>query len=234
MGKIIVFDLYDTVLKDITFDFNAGIRYLYDTFFTEKCSWQEMMDYEETFSWLYEKRKTDGSEVCLIRDEIPMFFQKFGVELPEDMEELEYRMMDAAQKVTLPEEVRDTLEKLHGKKIPIYILSNSIFTGQATERLLREFGILDYFEKVYVSADYGVRKPSEKFFQIALEEMQKENPGMEKKDILYVGNDYRTDVGGATAMGFHTIWYNVRHLENTQNIEITEADDFRKILELAE
>lgn len=38
MAKIIVFDLYDTVLKNISFNFDEGLTYLYDNFFSEVCS----------------------------------------------------------------------------------------------------------------------------------------------------------------------------------------------------
>lgn len=32
-NKVVVFDLYDTVLKGIAFDFDNGIAYLHRTFF---------------------------------------------------------------------------------------------------------------------------------------------------------------------------------------------------------
>lgn len=111
------------------------------------------------------------------------------------------------------------------------------FTGKAIERLLEDFGILQYFTKVYASADYGVRKPGEKFFGIAIEEILEKHPGMEKNDILYVGNDYVTDyvtdVQGANAAGRDVAWYNVKGLPNEKGIctcNITKLNEILNVI----
>ena len=234
MKKIIIFDLYDTLLKDISFDFNNGINYLYNVFFEQPCSLKEFRDYAETFLPLYEKRKVDYSEVCLIRDEIPLFFEKFEVTKPETFEELDYEVMNKMQKVTLLEDVRYTLNELQKQGIEMYILSNSIFTGKSARQLLRDFGILHYFNQIFSSADYNVRKPSKQFYQIAINEILSDNHKVKKKDILYVGNDYITDVMGATSMGLSTVWYNVNHLPNQNKINIMEIDDFKQLIEIVQ
>lgn len=233
MQKVIVFDLYDTVLKDISFDFEAGIDYLYNEFFVSVCTWKELIEYTKSFLTLYEKRNVDLSEVCLIKDEIPLLFEKFGVCIPQDMEALEYEIMSHMQKVTLLDEVRYTLKELYKQGKIMYILSNSIFTEIAARKLLDEFGVLQYFTKVYSSADYGIRKPSAKFFQIAIEEIMVKFPKLKKKDILYVGNDYITDVKGAASYGLRTVWYNVKHNSNKDNVDVVDIDDFAKLLELS-
>lgn len=234
LKKVILFDLYDTVLKDVSFDFSKGIKYLYDNFFGEKCSLTDIIDYAETFLPLYDRRKIDYSEVCLIRDEVPHFFDKFDVLKPEVLDELEYAIMNHMQNVTLLEDVRYTLNELQKLDIKMYILSNSIFTGSATRRLLSDFGILHYFEKVFSSADYKVRKPSKEFYQLAITEILSVNHGVEKDEILYVGNDYITDVIGATSVGLKTVWYNVNHLPNQKRLNIFEIDSFRQLLSITQ
>ena len=234
MKKVILFDLYDTVLKDISFDFDAGIVYLYNTFFSKVCSLEEMINYAETFLPLYDKRKIDYSEICLIKDEIPLFFDKFRVPLPEIFDEIEYTIMNQMQKVTLIDEVRYTLGELQKQGITMYILSNSIFTANSANKLLNDFGIIDYFEKIYSSADYGVRKSSSRFYQIAIAEILANNPELSKDDILYVGNDYDTDIIGATSVGLSTVWYNVKHLINEKNICTIDTDNFKILLEIVE
>ncbi len=234
MAKAVIFDLYDTVLKDLSFSFNAGMDYLYDSFFKDACIKEEFLLYEETFSPLYEKRKVDNSEVTFIKDEVPLLFEHFQVALPENLDDLEYNIMNHMQENTLLDEVRETLETLDKQNVPMYILSNSIFSGRAAERFLQSFGILEYFEKVMSSADYGIRKPSEKLFQIAVDTAIKNHPELCKEDILFVGNDYRMDAQGASAAGLRTVWYNVKHLANENNIDVIEVDDFREIGKLVD
>lgn len=230
--KVVIFDLYDTVLKDISFDFDKGIVYLYNTFFKQVCTLNEFKEYANTFIPLYEKRKIDNSEICLIEDEIFSYFEKFGGLRLVNFEELEYAVMNQMQKVTLLDEVRYTLDELHNQGTRMYILSNSIFTGQSNRRLLNDFEILPYFKKVFSSADYRVRKPSSHFYQIAIEEILLTNPQIEKGDILYIGNDYVTDVIGATSAGLDTVWYNVNHLPNSRGVDILDIDDFKQLIEI--
>jgi putative hydrolase of the HAD superfamily len=142
--------------------------------------------------------------------------------------------MNQMQKVTLIDEVRYTLGELQKQGITMYILSNSIFTANSANKLLNDFGIIDYFEKIYSSADYGVRKPSSRFYQIAIAEILANNPELTKDDILYVGNDYDTDIIGATSVGLSTVWYNEKHLINEKNICTIDTDNFKILLEIVE
>lgn len=230
MKKVILFDLYDTVLKDAFFSFRQGIQWLHENFFNKVCTWEVFESYVETFAFIYAKRKEDNSEVHLMQDEIVEIFEHFNASLPEDMVELEYNLMNQMQQETLLEDVRETLTELQKRSFGMYILSNSIFTGKVTERLLGEFDVLKYFNKVFASADYGIRKPHPGFFQIAVDEIQKDYPGVHKKDILYVGNDYRTDVEGASLAGLEVAWYNVQQLPDEKGICTYNITKFNEIL----
>ena len=223
--KVMIFDLYDTVLMNDNFMFENGLKYLYETYFSNKCTFDEFIKYAESFLPLYEKRKTDHVEICLINDELPLIFKKYGIDLPKDIDELEYNVMNKMQKVFLTADVKETLEELWKEDIKMYILSNSIFTGKAAEKLLEEFDILQYFEGIFSSADYKIRKPNKKFFEIALNCI---NSNL--NDMVYVGNDYNTDVKGATAIGLSAIWLNIKHHENKEDVECIEVDNFKEIL----
>ena len=91
---------------------------------------------------------------------------------------------------------------------------------------------MKYFKKVYASADYGVRKPGWKFFDIAIEEIKENHPGMDKREMLYIGNDYLTDVQGAKAAGLDVVWYNVKQLPDEKGICTYNIARFHEILEV--
>ncbi len=230
MKRIFVFDLYDTVLTDISFSFLDGLKYLHDNFFISKCSFDELNEYSETFLPLYEKRKTQNVEICLIKDEIPFYFNRFGVDLPSNIDDLEYTVMNIMQKVYLEEPIKNTIRALYDNNVEMYILSNSIFRGVAAERLLKEHSLLQYFKALYSSADYGIRKPDKKFFDIAVDEVIKNNPGYSRNSITYIGNDYRSDVHGGLSAGLKTIWYNVKSKENVDKVDCQVINDFSELL----
>lgn len=232
MSRILLSDLYDTVLKDGSFDFQRGMRYLYDLHFAAHCTWEEFQEYENTFYPLYESRKADNREISLMRDEVIPIFEKFGAQPPADLDELEFGIMDHMQENTLLDKVRSTLQALDAQGVPMYILSNAVFSERSARRILDRFGIEQYFSKVYSSADHGVRKPGREFFDIAVGEILAAHPECKKEDILYVGNDYITDVTGGILAGLDTVWYNVNHLNDSEGLNAREIDDFRKLLEV--
>ena len=234
MSRIYLFDLYDTVLKDISFEFQQGMRFLYDSHFSSVCPWEAFSEFESTFSHLYEQRKVENTEISLIRDEVLPIFQKFGVLPPDDLDELDFQIMDHTQKETLRPSVRKTLEELRGQNFPMYILSNAIFTAKSARRLLQRFGVDEYFRRVYSSADHGVRKPNPRFFEIAIHDILAENPGVVRSDILYVGNDYITDVTGGILAGLPTVWYNVDKKADRDGLGVRSISDFCELLEESE
>lgn len=231
MRKIFLFDLYDTVLKDVSFQFERGMRFLYDRYFSSVCSWEQFCEYVNTFFPLYEQRKIGHTEVSLIRDEVIPIFEKFGTALPADLDELDFQIMDHMQEETLLPSVRETLAELKGRGIPMYILSNAIFSGVSAERLLARFGIGQYFDKVYSSADYGIRKPNRKFFDLAVGEILAANPGAKRDEIIYVGNNYDADVAGGVLAGLRTVWYNVDGKPDRDGFGVRSVSDFRELLE---
>ena len=146
MSKIIMFDLYDTLLKGMSFDFNKGVEYLHEAFFKDKCSLEEIIEYSESFLPLYAKRKEKNTELCFISDELPLYFERYGVKMPKDLYAIEYAFLEHLKEDILLDEVKETLEILHRRKIPMYVFSNSIFTEKAASRHIGKYGILEYFE----------------------------------------------------------------------------------------
>lgn len=89
--------------------------------------------------------------------------------------------------------------KDHGKKI--YLLSNAqrIFT----EYEMRVLDIFKLFDAVLISSDYQTKKPDKRFFDILIE-----NYNIDVEKTLFIGNDSRTDIGGAQSVNFDTFYVN--------------------------
>lgn len=87
--------------------------------------------------------------------------------------------------------------KVAGKKV--YLLSNAqrIFT----EYELHVLNIAQYFDDIFISSDYGTKKPDKRFFNILLD---KHN--LDVKKSLMIGNDMNSDIGGAKSVGLDTMY----------------------------
>ncbi len=106
----------------------------------------------------------------------------------------------------------DTIETLktletQGKKI--YLLSNAqtIFTMPE----LRHTNLLPYFTKVYISSDYGIKKPDVRF----MEQLLKENH-LPVEDCVMVGNDFYSDIAIAQSVGMDAIFINTDKYQDNQ------------------
>ena len=81
----------------------------------------------------------------------------------------------------------------------LWLLSNAqrIFT----EYELRHLGLGRQLDAIYISSDYGFRKPDLRFYRALMEEQ-----GLDPKNCLMIGNDRQTDIAGAKAAGLATLY----------------------------
>ncbi len=228
--KVVMFDLYDTILKDEAFDFDLGLDFLYKSIFYKYCTKDELLTFANSLIPMFHNRIITFEELSFIRKEIPLLFEKFSVTTNMNLDELDYQFMLHTQKVAILDEVIDYLTFLNKNNISMYILSNTIFSTISTKRLLEDFNILHFFKEVYCSSEYGYRKPSLKFFEYGINKILIDNPHCNRKNITYIGNDYQTDIKGGINAGLNVIWYNVNKNQNMEQLPILDIRSFRELI----
>ncbi len=112
---------------------------------------------------------------------------------------------------------QELLRQLRREGKRVYLLSNAqrIFT----EYEMRFLGLTDLFDDILISSDHGVKKPDIRFFEILMKRHDLD-PGR----TLFVGNDSRTDIGGAKSVGMRT--YYVQSAISPANDSGESADDY--------
>ena len=95
--------------------------------------------------------------------------------------------------------VTDALKALREKGCRLWLLSNAQRVFTAYE--LNHLGLVPYFDGIYLSSDFGCRKPDIRFFSALLEEQQ-----LKKENCLMIGNDLSTDIAGAKNAGLATLY----------------------------
>ena len=93
----------------------------------------------------------------------------------------------------------EALKQLREKGFRLWLLSNAqrVFT----EYELRHLGLGEQLDGIYISSDYRCRKPDTRFFNALVDEQK-----LDKDKCLMIGNDIRTDIGGAKAAGLATFY----------------------------
>ena len=86
-------------------------------------------------------------------------------------------------------------------RFALAIVSDTGFaSGRAQDALLEREGIRDFFTATIYSMDIGHAKPRPEIFHAALDAL-----GCEAADALHVGDNERTDVAGALAIGMRAV-----------------------------
>lgn len=95
--------------------------------------------------------------------------------------------------------VKEALRQLQEDGHRLWLLSNAqrVFTAHE----LKLLGLEEYFDGIYISSDYGCRKPDIRFFEALMQERS-----LAARDCLMIGNDLTTDIGGAKQAGLRTFY----------------------------
>ncbi len=95
--------------------------------------------------------------------------------------------------------VTEALETLRAHGFRLWLLSNAQQVFTAYE--LNHLGLGEQFDGIYLSSDYGFRKPDIRFYRALLEDRK-----LDVKKALMIGNDRETDIAGAKAAGMDTLY----------------------------
>ncbi|MCR4702890.1 MAG: HAD family hydrolase [Saccharofermentans sp.] len=205
---ILIFDLFETLIEDISIDFNLGLKPLWEEHYKDKCSFDEIKAYgEELFMYMVSLHK-QGLEFPFVKDELPMYAEKYGGDVIDMSIEEEAEFLNRCNEVKVYDGLNDMLGLFTEAKTPMYVLSNSGFRAGALQLILKQHGIEKYFEKIWSSADFGRVKPCPEFFEMAIGEILKQYPDTTREDIVFIGDTYETDITGAHNAGLKTVWIN--------------------------
>jgi putative hydrolase of the HAD superfamily len=110
---------------------------------------------------------------------------------------------------------RDTLERIHSMGIPIGLLSNCpAWLGEPRRAIMKEHGILDFFDAIVLSGEVGFAKPEKEIFEFALKEL-----GVEAaKQVMHVGDCVLMDVQGAQNAGLVPVLFDPHDLHVIDNV----------------
>lgn len=103
----------------------------------------------------------------------------------------------------------DLLRNLHESGFRVVLVSNA--QASYTRPELDMLGLTPLFDDIVISSEVGVRKPSPRIFEVALQRCN-----LQPDQALMIGNDAKSDVGGAASVGIDAVYLHT---------EISPAED---------
>ena len=108
----------------------------------------------------------------------------------------------------LKEGVFEALEYVRGRYKIGLISVTGVSPGRIVREILRDHGILHYFDVLTFSDEVKLVKPNPRLFTACLNELN-----VRPENAVHVGDSYKSDVIGAIDAGMRTIWVKTREQE---------------------
>lgn len=189
----IFFDLYGTLIDIHTNEKMSSIWEHIESYFSNN---------NVSVSNLYDKyfRRVSNVENSVNEfDVVEIFKDITGASYDLCLEASKILRADSIIHLKLYDGVKDLLAILKAKGHNIYLLSNAqkVFVNVELDLC----GITEYFDKIFISSEYKIKKPSLDFFILALRETKSEI-----SESMMIGNDYINDILPPSLIGMKTIF----------------------------
>ena len=200
----LLFDLADTILREDSFDREAGTRRVLELARNPKgLSARDVMDLVVELEQDLLPRR--GSSLLELSPGTVhrLVYEPNGVSFERSFAEVELEFWKAAARFSPTPGVRELIERLAPSGIPLGIVSNSTFTGEPLRWELEQHALLEPFRFVMSSADYVVRKPHPRIFLTAAQKL-----GCSPESTWFAGDSLGADVHGSRGAGMVSVWFN--------------------------
>ena len=128
------------------------------------------------------------------------FYSQLGITSRKEINRIEKKISEQLEMDFIVE--KDT-KKLLRSLSPDYKLGLISNWDDSLIDILRDLGILDFFDSITLSEDVGISKPDFEIFRSALADF----PEVKPKETVYVGDEYKTDIIPAQQMKIFSILF---------------------------
>lgn len=226
MIKTLLWDI-DGTLLDFSKAEEYGIRKCFDIFGLGECTDEMLLRYSKINRKYWEKlERNEITKQQVLTVRFVEFFKAENIEFNDvDKFNDEYQMR-LGDKSFPCDNALETVMALKGK-CKQYAVTNGTIIAQ--QRKLKQSGLVNIFDDIFISDEIGFEKPSVEFFDAVQEKI-----GMFKKDeVMIIGDSLTSDIKGGNNAGILCCWYNPLNLTNKDNLKIDyEIRNINEILNI--
>lgn len=140
---------------------------------------------------LRRKKKIEYPEIEIGEVFFDLFLRKGAKVTWETVVRVSYQFRKLSREyMALYEETEHLLQELKAEGKKVYLLSNAQRLFTVTE--IKEVGIGKYFDDIFISSDYGMKKPERVYMEALIAKH-----GLKKEECLMIGNEVKSDIAVA-------------------------------------
>lgn len=197
--EAILFDMGGVLLESVDMWDEAGFHKSFPSGLPEPVSTEWFIALSRDLIRVYEAQPLPRSAMDP-RPLIASWLHKIAIDPTPETVERWYDILAQWEVRPLYPFVRPTLEALRAMGLRLGLISNTLMVSDGHRRLFRAGGILEYFEFLVFSAEFGMNKPDPSIFRYALSAM-----ALNPADAWYVGDKPHRDVCGAHSVGMKAV-----------------------------
>lgn len=186
-----------------------------------------------TFEAMWGEFLDEGENYEKLRNIVPEYrrrawfegLQALDIEDMELAEQLALQFPEERKKqIFLFEDTLPVLDELKGNYRLLMLTNGSPHLQNTKLQLSPE--LVPYFEQIVISGNFGSGKPNPDLFNYALSLLE----GVEKNEIIMIGDNLKTDILGASKFGIDSIWINHHQIETQEIVPTYEVSRLKEIL----
>lgn len=226
MIKILLWDV-DGTLLDFSKAEEYGIRKCFDFFGLGECTDEMLSRYSKINRKYWEMlERGEITKQQVLTERFVEFFKSENIDFKHIEAFNDEYQMRLGDKSFPCNNALETVTTLKGK-YQQYAVTNGTIIAQ--QRKLKQSGLINIFDDIFISDEIGHEKPSIEFFNAVQEKIGEFN----ENEVMIIGDSLSSDMQGGNNAGILCCWYNPHNSENENNIKIHfEIKDISEIINI--
>ena len=201
--RAILFDLGDTLLRQLSFDPSAGTeRLMRFARNPRNISPQQVDELARQLDADIDPRREQSTLEFHSQHFQRLLYEPLDISFELSPAAVELEFWKASVRMVPEPGIEAVLDALRERQLPLGVVSNATFSGAVLAWELARHGLDRYFRFVMSSADYGLRKPNPLLILTAVGKL-----GLPSADIWFVGDKPDKDIAGARVAGLPCVLY---------------------------
>lgn len=224
--KVILWDIDGTLLNFEEAE-KAAIRSGFEIFGLGACSDEMIRTYSEINKG-YWKRLERGeiTKKEVLEGRFRDFFEKYGLDLSVVSDFNAQYQISLGDTVVFYDNALETVQACRGN-FPQYAVTNG--TKVAQDRKLKNSGLINLLDGVFISEEVGTEKPGIGFFEKVFEKIGK----YDCSEIMIVGDSLTSDMKGGNNAGIVTCWFNPDKKKEETDLRIDyEISNLKQVMDI--
>lgn len=228
MIKAILWDIDGTILN-FTKPESIAIKKCFELMDMGICTDEMVNTYSRiNVKWWEKLERGEYTKKEILVGRFREFFEFYGLDTSKAAVFNDLYQVRLGDVIVFNPNAEQTVRKYRGRIFQAIVTNGTLI---AQKKKLKASDLENIVDRIYISEEIGFEKPNAEFFAKAFEDLK----GLNRDEIIIVGDSLTSDIKGGNNVGIRTCWYNPEHKTAPSDYridyEISDLSQLDSILE---